>query len=166
MEVRAGVEDSSGRPLPRTDMKITLTSPSGKVTPVELEIAKTMRRGKLRTPAEPGLYRLKVIAPSPGTEGELEAEHQFEVVRRDLEALEVLSNHDLLRRISAESNGRYVTIDHLDQLLRELRTTAEPRTETLIIRHDLAEVMRWWVVVLLIALLCVEWIARKRRGLI
>ena len=107
---------------------------------------------------------MKIVADQPGTP--LEAEHQFEVIQRDLEAMEPLANYSVLRRMAAASGGRFATIDKMPSLLEQLRIESEARTVTVVRHEDIAASMRWYVTIVLMALLCGEWALRKRKGLV
>jgi len=164
IDVRAGVEDSAGRPVVAGDVDVRLISPGGRATPVALALGENMRKGRLPPPAEAGIYRLRIAAEVGGRR--LAAEHQFEVVRRDLEALEPLANLELLRRMAAASKGRYAELQDMRGLLERLRLAAEPRSVAVVSRKNLSAMLRWPIVVVLMTLLCIEWSIRKRKGLV
>jgi len=165
IEVTAGVEDPSGRPMHEAPVAVTLTDPGGETSAVHLEDAGQMRKGKLPLPSQAGIYTLKIEAKVAGKE--LAAEHKFNVVLEDLESMDVLANHGLLRRMAAASNGRFVPLVALRAFLADLEVTTRPRIRPTPPRtEDLAGRFRWWVVVAVIALLCAEWALRKRMGLI
>lgn len=176
VEVTAGVEDASGLPAPQALKEVTLSGPyppgttqptatqQGKTLPIVLEPRDNVLKGKLPPPTGPGIYVLKIQAELQGKP--LRAEHRFEVLERNLENLEVLANFDLLRKMAAASNGRFEPMYNFDSLLRELQKIARPRTETLPVHWDLSHLYRWPIVVILMALFCIEWSIRKRRGLV
>ncbi len=162
--ISAGVEDHRGRPLLDVPVRVKLIAPDGREAPVRLETAEKIRRGKLPPPPAPGLYTLRIAATVE--DRELTAEHRFEVLRRDLEALEVLANHDLLRRMARSSGGEFVPLGRFEGLLDELRITARPEQREAVEHVQLAGELRWPVIAALIALLCAEWALRKRKGLV
>jgi len=164
VRVRAGVEDARGRPLLDTPVDVTLLAPGGARTPLGLQIAEKARQGRLPPPTRAGLYTLKIEATVDGKP--LTAEHQFEVLRRDLESMDVLANHGLLRRLAAGSDGTFVPLERFGELLAELRVTARPERRDRVTHVPLAARLRWPILAALIALLCAEWALRKRKGLV
>ena len=164
VEVTGGVEDSRGQPTAQSDVKITLSAPDEKVSPVELQRGKTMRRGTLPPPTEPGTYVLTITAQVDGQD--LTAEQQFRVVRRDRESGEVLANHALLRRMAKAGNGRFVPLRDLSDLLKTLRREIIPQKRRVTTKQYLLDPLRWIILLLVIALLCGEWALRKKKGLV
>ncbi len=166
IRVTAGVEDAQGRPLLETPVRVTLTGPDQVPKLVRLQKDKTMRRTILAGVTAPGEYVLKIEA----TVGDkaLSAEHRFEIIHRDLEALDVLANFALLKRVATESEGKFASLRDLDVLLKALDVSSEPKMEMTIEHDKLTEngPMYWSLIVALIALLCLEWSLRKRKGLV
>ena len=164
VEVTGGVEDSRGQPTAQSDVKITLSAPDEKISLVELQPGKTMRRGTLPPPTRPGTYVLTITAQVDGKD--LTAEQQFRVVRRDRESGEVLANHALLRRMAQAGNGRFVPLRGLPDLLKTLRREISPQKRRVTTTQDLLGPLRWVILLLIIALLCGEWVLRKKKGLV
>jgi len=164
IKISAGVEDSHGRPLLNIPVQVRVIAPSGEESPVVLRAVEKMRKGQLPPPAKPGTYTLEIAARVGGKL--LTAEHQFEVLHRDLESLEVLANHDLLRRVSSLSGGQFVTHDRFGELLTELHVTTKPERRDTVTHVMLSQHLRWPIIAILIALLCAEWALRKRKGLV
>jgi len=164
IRVSAGVEDPQGRPLLSAPAQVKLVGPDGKETPIVLQRADKIRRGQLLPPSAPGVYTLKIDTRVGGKP--LAAEHRFEVLRRDLESLEVLANHGLLRQMSSLSGGKFVPLERLGDLLKELRVTTKPKQQDTVTHVKLSEDLRWPLIAALIALLCAEWAFRKRKGLV
>ncbi len=164
IKVTAGVEDSQGRPLPDAPVQVRLVGPGGQESPVLLRKADKVRKGQLPAPTRPDTYVLRIKAKVGGKE--LAAEHRFEVVRRDLESLEVLANHALLRRMAEASGGKFVTLDRFGDLLKELNVTTRPEKRDTVTHVALASRLRWPVIAAIILLMCGEWAFRKRKGLV
>lgn len=163
VRVTAGVEDAQGRPLLTTPVNVMLTGP-GTDRPVKLRAEKTMRRTVLGRITAPGEYVLKITTTVAGKP--MSAEHRFEVIHRDLEALDVLANFDLLKRVADESDGQFARLGELAKLLEAVTVASEPKQETVFEHDKLSERFRWPLVIALIALLCAEWCIRKRKGLV
>jgi len=164
IRVTAGVEDVQGRPLLSTPVTATVTGPEGTTRPVTLQAEKNMRRAVLGQITAPGEYVLKIATTVAGKP--LSAEHRFEVIHRDIEALDVLANFDLLKRVADESDGQFARLGELKTLLEAVTIAAEPKQEIAFEHDKLTERFRWPLVIALIALLCAEWSLRKRKGLV
>ena len=79
----------------------------------------------------------------------------------DLEMTQPRLNEAVLRRLSAETNGRYVNADEADDLpslLRDSRADAGTPEQ-----RDLWH--NGWSLVMIIGLLAAEWVMRRRAGL-
>jgi uncharacterized membrane protein len=172
VKVSAGVEDAQGRPLLTVPVEVRLRDRDGRETRIPLAVGNKLRTGRVPPPRLPGLYKLTLTATVDGKR--LTAEHRFEVAERELESLEVLANHSLLRRMAALANGRFVTLDQFGALLRDLKVAARPeRRETVTHVSFTSGLPRRWLVALalglvalIVGLMCLEWSARKRKGLV
>jgi hypothetical protein len=166
VEIRAGVEDSAGRPLFDVPQeRATLTDPQGRTTQINLLPQQRMRMAKLvRPPAQTGTYILRLEGRVAGEM--LQAEHQFEVIERDLEGRDVLANHDLLRQLAKKTDAQFARLANLGPLLSGLEDRAKPRLETISDPRPLWKEWAWWLAGLLVGLLCLEWALRKRKGLV
>ncbi|MGB2820022.1 MAG: glutamine amidotransferase [Phycisphaerae bacterium] len=164
IRISAGVEDSRGRPLLDAPAQVRLAGPDGKETSISLQKDGKIRRGQLLPPTKPGVYTLKIDTRVGGKA--LAAEHRFEVLHRDLESLEVLANHDLLRRMSSLSGGKFVTLDRFGNLLKDLRVTTKTEKRDTVTHVKLSQSLRWPIIVAIILLMCAEWAFRKRKGLV
>jgi hypothetical protein len=164
--VTAGVEDLRGVPLREGPVTITLTAPGGNVTPLRLALEKDRRVGRLppRWVAQAGTYALKIEAEVAGSG--LSAEYRFDVQSRNLEAMEVLANLDLLKRLAEATGGRHVRLASLSDLIKHLRVSSRPAIRSSLEQLDLGAHLRWPMVAVLIAMFCIEWAVRKRKGLV
>gem|GEM_PF-776357 len=165
IEVTAGVEDASGRPIRNPPVRVTLQGPGMDkpalvaLTPRDDRLATT-----LRPPPRPGLYTLRIESEVGGKP--LSAEHRFEIVERDIESLDVLANLGLLREIARTGKGRYVPLAELPDLLESLPVEARAEKKQRAAFDELTEELRWPLLAAYVALLCVEWAVRKRKGLV
>lgn len=164
IEITAGLEDSTGRAVSSTETRVTLRRPDGRESAIQLEADGPLRRGKLPEPLTPGTYALAIEGRVEGVP--LSAEHQFEVVLRDLESREVLADFDLLRAMAEASGGRFRPAGELPEGLRELRPAVRSRVENVTRPIRLSDAAAWPVILAIIALLCAEWALRKRKGLV
>ncbi len=168
VQVTAGVEDPSGGPLPDAPVLVTLAREGAEPQRIggAGEVPRAFGGATLlgsQIPA-PGTYVLTITADVEGRT--LVGEHRFEVIERDLEALEVLANHELLQRMAAETPGRFAELAGLSKVLEDVVAAAEPksveRTET----REVTASLRWPILLGVLALLCAEWSIRKRKGLV
>jgi len=164
VEISAGMEDAQGRPV-AGEIQAVLIVPNGQQSKVPLRQEGDLRRGQLSQLRDEGLYTLRVSAPD-GKGGLMAANHRFEVVAQDLEAMEVLANGQLMRDMASASKGIYVPLAQLDYLLGELARQVQPEVRRVQQRNDLSVTFRWPVIVAIIALLSAEWVLRKRQGLV
>jgi uncharacterized membrane protein len=164
IEVSAGVEDTSGRPLTDVEIEVTLTDPDGNSAPLQLARHETGWSGSLGALKNPGIYKLGLTTEVEGKP--MTAEHQFELVQRDLESLDMLANLDLLRDVAERSGGTYAPLNELKELLDRIEPQCRPAVRVELLHSDLRDVLRWPVALALVCLMCVEWASRKRRGLV
>ena len=96
-------------------------------------------------------------------ENELKARTAFKVTPRQTGELTLLHlNEDLLRQVSAESGGAYLREENVDQLPALLA----PMSRGKVIESDTILWQSYWWFIPLILLLTLEWIIRKRVGLL
>ncbi len=164
INVAAGLEDSAGLPVTNVPVSVTLIDGSGNETPVELNVSGRIRSGMLAPPAASGLYRLTIAADFEGRR--MQAEYQFDVTSKDLEAAEILADFGLLRRMAAAGNGRFVPLKDFCSLLEDIQAAAAPKVRRVIEHEDLSAEWRWYAVITVISLMCIEWMLRKRLGLV
>lgn len=163
--VRAGVEDADGTPRTDLPVTVTLTGPDGKAVPVNLEPAGDARKAELGLLAA-GQYTLELSGKAGGRS--LAARHVFEVIQRDLETIEVVANLPLLRQmgeLAATAGGGYQPLAALAQVLEQF-AQRPPAIRERALRDDLVDKLRWPLLVVLLALLAVEWTVRKIAGLV
>ncbi|MHC4248057.1 MAG: hypothetical protein ACYS9X_02910 [Planctomycetota bacterium] len=118
--------------------------------------SKGVFQGEYRPPAA-GAYRVVI------QDEEDEAEHEFAVVVPRIEFDDPGMRRDLLEKMAAASGGAFVTIDRLDELeelLAAKKHELEPRREERTLWNAPA------IIVLVTALLGIEWLLRKRSDLL
>jgi uncharacterized membrane protein len=166
VEVTAGVEDPTGKPILTAQPTVILTDPDGSRSELKLAPGDENLFGRipLSRVRKKGSYRLEIRHTLDGKP--LEAEHRFEVIKKDLESLQALADFNLLEQMAHESSGRFVPLRDLGELMDDLSLATRPRSEERITRTDLAGEYRWWLLVALAVLLCGEWMLRKHKGLV
>lgn len=172
----AGVETPAGRPARDADIRITLAGDHSPQTDLPVRWAGRVLKGRL--PALPwnamddrSELRLRIDATVAGRT--LSGEQRVELIRRNLEDLSPVADHDLLQRMAEQSGGRFATLDRLDRLLGRVEIAAEPTRVETVAHEDLTALDspagRWGAAGLLLALagvLSAEWALRKKLGLV
>jgi len=95
---------------------------------------------------------------------EFQKNGEFKVAEINVEHQDLTANHALLYQLSAQTNGKMIYANELDQLLEELKNndTIRPVSHSIIDLVDLIELK--WVFFLIVFLLSIEWFLRKFYG--
>ena len=116
--------------------------------------------------AEPGAYTVTLLDPErySGEEAGHEVSTMFFIAssRRPIEMANVSASHDTVDALARWTGGRVVSPHEAEELVEDFgegsRTVREP--------VEIALWCRPWLFLLLVALVCAEWILRKMRGLV
>jgi hypothetical protein len=160
--IRVRLRSGEGKPVTDATVTAVLSRDGKRVASISL------------TPAEGGLYRGKTAALETGNyevaiesaavpEGQIKVRTEFKVESQQKIERTLLSvNEELLRQLSLTSGGQYFREEQVDQLLRLL----EPMTAGNIQESEtpLLESKGWFA--LLVLLLTLEWLIRKRVGML
>ena len=161
-DLRARLRGIDGRPVTDAAVSAVLMRNGTKVATIPL------------TPDEGGLYRGKTAALEPGDyemlidtaavpEGEVKAKAQFKVTPREsMERTMLALSEDLLRQVSTAGGGEYFREEKVDDLLAKLA----PLSSGQVIESDTVLWQSWWWFAPIVLLLTVEWIIRKRAGML
>ena len=161
-DLRVRLRDGEGKPVTDAAVNAILFRDGTRVATITL------------APDPSGLYRGKTAALEPGSyemtvesaavpEGQLKARTQFKVTPRESAERTLLSlNEDLLRQISIASGGEYFREEKADDLIAKLA----PLSTGNVIESDTVLWQSWPWFALIVALLTVEWIMRKRAGML
>jgi hypothetical protein len=110
-----------------------------------------------------GRWRVTVGHADPGLRQVVETREFLVRGRNSVEGLELGGDLPALNRMAAAGGGMAGTMDQTDGILRDLAAKLKPRWQ------DRRETIRLWnsyyTMLLVMALLCVEWTLRKRHGL-
>jgi uncharacterized membrane protein len=156
------VRDEEFRPVANAEVSIQLTAPTGETRqlPAALSTPQDGRYGAAARFDQPGVYKIDAIATRDGVRIGRAARAVL-VGGVDLEMTQPRLNEAVLRRLAAESNGRYVRADQAGQLPSLLRDSrAEAGTPEM---RDLWH--NGWSLLAIVGLLAAEWVARRRVGL-
>ncbi len=156
------VRDEDFKPVANAEVAIVLTAPNGekRQLPAALSSPADGRYAVATRFDQPGVYRVDATATRSGQRLGT-ASRPVLVGGVDLEMTQPRLNDAVLRRLAAESNGRYLSAEDADQLpslLRESRAEAGT-PEIRDVWHN------GWSLLLIVGLLAAEWVARRRVGL-
>lgn len=159
--LEARVLDEDYRPSERPALPVRLQRPDGTTTDLSLVLV----------PERPGLYRATFEVERPGAyegfvdnEGTRVASADFEVVLPSRENADPSPDPALLASISSLTRGRAVDLPRVRDLLDAFPGGKEQRQP---ISSELRDAWdNWTTLILVVALLSIEWIARKRLELI
>ena len=156
------VRDEDFAPVANAQVSLAMTAPNGEARLLTPALS-SPQDGRYAVAArfdQPGVYRLEATATRAGVRIGA-ASRQVLVGGADLEMAQPRLNETVLKRLAAETSGRYLPADRageLPSLLRESRVDAgvpEPRE----LWHN------GWSFLALVALLSAEWLLRRRAGL-
>ena len=156
------VRDDDFKPVANAEVAIETTAPNGekRQMPAALSSPQDGRYAVATRFDQPGVYKIDVVATRGGTRIGA-ASRPVLVGGVDLEMTQPRLNEAVLRRLAAETGGRYLRADQasgLPALLRESR--AEAGTPEM---RDLWH--NGWSLLAIVGLLASEWVARRRVGL-
>jgi len=108
-----------------------------------------------------GVYRYKASTPIKGKAEQVTGE--FVVQDQQLEAINTTADHGLLRKLAAQTNGRFFQADQIDQLAGQL--TASPPPERVQSREETMDMINLkWLFFVLLLFASIEWGTRKYLG--
>jgi hypothetical protein len=163
-ELRVQARDAQGRLLPRAKVEAQLFRAGTRVAAIPLaadESGGGIYRGKTAALAE-GDYEVRVrVEGLP--ESEMKARATFLVEKpRPNELAELACNEPLLRQMAADANGEFLREEEAARLVEKLAPLSQGRiieSETVLWHSG------WWFGAVIL-LLTVEWVLRKRAGML
>jgi hypothetical protein len=138
-------------------------SPGGQPRPVRLPRRGEGFAGTLSGFTEPGDWKLVVKATRPGREP-LERSTRFTVVRQDLELANPRANPLLMRQLAESTSGGTRAPEELTDVFDEIRN--QPAAFETLEQWSASPWDTWPALLLLVGLLILEWILRKKFGLV
>jgi uncharacterized membrane protein len=156
------VRDENFRPIANAEVAVLITAPNGEKRALTAALSNPQegRYGVASRFDQLGVYRVEAIA-SRGTAKVGMAARPVLVGGVDLEMTQPRLNEAVLRRLSSETQGRYIAAEQADELpslIRESRVDAGTPEQ-----RDLWH--NGWSLLAIITLLGVEWVMRRRAGL-
>ncbi|MFK7820210.1 MAG: glutamine amidotransferase [Planctomycetaceae bacterium] len=162
MTLSVRVLDKQYEPIENAVVKIEITTPSGKKIPLEAEAG--AEAGLYEAPyiaTDSGAFRAAIVSVGPDGEdlGIVQAGWVSDLARQEFKS--VAPNMDLMQELATQTGGEVVSLDGLDEFVRELPTKKVPVTEkwTWPLWHQS------WVFLLAIGCLVGEWGMRRLKGL-
>ena len=163
-DLRVRLRDGEGRPVTNATVDAVLYRDGQKAATIRLladDNAGGLFRGKTAS-LEPGSYEVAIESVAiPASE--LKARTEFKVEPRETGELTQLSvNEDLLRQMAANGGGQYLREEQITRLADLLA----PLSQGKVIESDTVLWQSYWWFAPVVLLLTVEWIIRKRAGLL
>lgn len=163
-DLRVRVRDGQGHPVTNAAVDAVLYRDGRRVATIRLspdENAGGLLRG--RTAAlEPGNYEVAVESAAIA-ERDAKARTSFKVEPLETGELTQLSlNEELLRQMSALTGGEYLREENIDRLIELLAPMSQGR----VVESDTVLWQSYWWFVPIVLLLTIEWIIRKRVGML
>lgn len=163
VHIVADIRDKKFAPVADAHAVARITKPSGATIDVPLKFT-TLNDvdtyiGEFKAD-ELGQHKIELSGTST-TVGQLSASSSMLVSDLNREYFGAAQNSDLLKRISAETGGKYYTTSDMQTLLDDLTYRQTPYSER--VTKDLWDMPINFM--LIIGLLCGEWFLRKREGL-
>jgi hypothetical protein len=163
-DIRVRLQDGDGRPVTNAVVDAVLSRDGKRVATMRLtpdENAGGLLRG--RTAAlTPGDYEVSVESVAIADQ-DAKARTSFKVAPRETGELTQLSlNEDLLRQMAEVSGGQYLREENFDRLIGLLAPMSQGR----IVESETVLWQSYWWFAPIIVLLTIEWILRKRLGLL
>jgi hypothetical protein len=163
VNIVADVRDKKFNPVGDANATARVTKPSGATVDVPLKFT-TLNSANIYTGEfkadELGQHKIELVGNS-ATIGQLNTTANVLVSDLNREYYSAAQNSDLLKRIAAETGGKYYTPDQTQSLLDDLTYRQTPYSER--VTKDLWDMPVNFL--LLVALLSAEWFLRKREGL-
>lgn len=163
INIVADIRDKRFNPVPDAHATARVTKPSGLIVDVPLKFTTlnsvNTYAGEFKAD-ELGQHRIELVGTSV-TLGTLNAKSNTLVSDLNREYYSAAQNSDLLKRIAAETGGKYYTTAEAQSLLDDLIYRQTPYSER--VTKDLWDMPVNFM--LIIGLLSAEWFLRKREGL-
>jgi uncharacterized membrane protein len=163
VRIVADLRDKKYQPVADARASARIVKPSGEIVDVPLRFTArddaNVYVGEFRS-EELGRHRVELSASAPSV-GAAAAQSEFLVTELNREFYDAALNESLLKRIAAETGGKYYTLDEAGALVEDL--TYRKTDNSRMVTKDLWDMPINFL--LLVGLLSGEWFLRKRHGL-
>jgi uncharacterized membrane protein len=159
----ADANDPTFLPLNNVRFAVQVKAPSGQTSPAELswDVEKDGAYSGAYKPLEMGIYEVTAEA-FQGDKNLGTARTNFRVADSTEEFHNAAMNASLLKRLSSQTGGRYYLPDHAQSLAEDISYTDKGASR--LEEKDLWDMP--FLFLLLAGVISIEWIFRKRRGLV
>jgi uncharacterized membrane protein len=165
-KIKVEVGDEKFLHIAGAQVSARVTTPTGATLDMPLKVANEEGfegYAGAMVPEEDGLYKVEVTAKKGDKTGAILGTTQtnFIVGTLNREAHDAEQNRELLKRISADTNGNYYTLSQTNNLVEDL--THVESNNSVKVSYDLWDMP--FNFLLAVALAVAEWFIRKRKGL-
>ena len=165
VEISAGIANSQGVvPKSQPAVVVTIFKNKKKIKSITLIRDGDEYRGHFSKIQKPGIYDVELTTKVDGQN--VKATQQFEVIKKDRESSELLANKKLLARLGRITRGRAYEVHDFAKLIEKIKAGYTPATRKIVRRESLFGAYRWWFVLAMIGLMIIQWIARRKKGLV
>ena len=152
-------------PVADARIEITVTPPGGRAVKTAMRPIGNGRYVADIGAQPPGAYRFSATASADGASLGTDA-GSFSVGETAAEFRAPGADPGLMRQVATRSGGRAVPLDSLGAFVRELRETGALAPRALVREDELPLLTVGWLLAVALALLTIEWVLRKRAGLV
>lgn len=158
-----GARDAEGKPVEDAEFSITVETPTGEKITVPARKSGDEHFAEFSKTLSPGDYWVRVAAKRNGQTIGFDAFTRFIVDVRDLELDYPSADYDFLKELASITGGRSIKSDELSDLIEGFKTTKFndlTRIQTITLWDN------WWFLSIFVGLMSLEWLLRKKRGLV
>ncbi|NDC62673.1 MAG: hypothetical protein EBZ59_01485, partial [Planctomycetia bacterium] len=164
LDFDAGVTKPDGTAVADVSIEAFAVTPSGAQRPVRAARRGETFAGSIVDCSEPGDWKLTVRATRPGTAETWERSARFTVFRQNLELANPLANPLLMRQLAEATDGGVRSPEELSEIFTEIRN--RPAAFETLEQWSYTPWDKWPMFLAMAACMCVEWLLRKRWGLV
>ncbi len=167
VEFNAGANSAAGDVLTDASFEAVAVLPDGTRKPILLTRTGDHQEGRFDDTRLPGTYTIEVTARADGSAlGTAKA--KFLIYDRDIELSVTEANHEHLARLARQTGGEPLSPSELAELLAEIKNRPPLAMIEIPKKWQLGDTWQdaWFFFLLLIWLLSIEWVLRKKWGLV
>lgn len=162
IEFSAEALASDGKPVDVSCFNLIVQSPDGQKIPLPMQKEDDKLIARFNQTAAVGDYQYVLTAIREG-EALGRIQGRFQTWKQDVELDAPASAPDVLRHVAAISGGEYIEQSQANERLSALFNKLVQQAQTLEIKREILHSL-WdsvWILIAVIALLCIEWTLRK-----
>ena len=158
-----GARAANGTPLDDAEFQVEVTNPDGEVEKPTPRQSNSEHSAEFSNTVKPGDYWVRVTARRDGKPLDYTAYTRFIVDARDLELDYPSADYDFLKELSSMSGGTSLKPEEIGSLMERLNQTkfsAMTRIQVITLWDN------WWLLLVFVSLMSLEWFIRKKHGLV